>query len=221
MGYLSSGQWYSLSDGSTPNFPEPTPECSLIYMMRTSETAYDVTQWKKLVMTHLFRTAIQSNLFRFQDENDVWTATSLVADVDTPYIVIIQRTSTNFEWTIHNLLDSTEQTETTARGLGTGTESYSIRFSDAQTGMKGYRIGHCVVLPTIANTAVNTVKTWMIEQYSGEQGTQEVSAEVFRLQDNQNNKVKCRQARDLDITFASEEVPFQPDDFVIDLEVRT
>ena len=213
----STAAWSALRDNSYPNFQEPS-ECTLMFMVRSPDA--DVTNWRKLVLTHLFKVSVQSGLWKYMDSTGAWVNTSLIASLQTNYIVIIKRTANNFDWTIHNLDTGIDQTEQTGRGESTGIENYNIAYADAQTGLRWWRIGHTLLLPTVSDSAIGIAKTWMVEQFSGEQGSAEVTEDVFRLQDNQSNKVSTRSGRNFDLTFRAEDVAFIPDDFVVHLEVK-
>ena len=214
----SVGNWVSVTDGSSPQNPEPTPDVTLMYMMRTYE---NTSHWRKLVLSHLFKTGIQANLFCFENEQGAWINTTMIAAGNTDYIVQVRRSVDHFDWTIYNLTTDTVQTEQTARGNPTGTSTYSFSYSNAQTGFVWYKIGHTVILPTTQSGAIDTVKTWMVEEYTGVQGSAEVTSEVVRIQDNQSNKVSLgtRRGTNFDITFRSDDVAFTPEDFAIHLSV--
>lgn len=215
----SVGNWFSVTDGSTPNAAEPTPNCTLTFMLRTYE---NTTHWRKLVMSHLFKTGHRNNLFCFEDESGTVTDTTMLCPGNSDFIVQICRSQDNFDWTIYNLTADTVQTEQTVRGNATGTTAYSFSYSTAQTGFVFTKIGHTVILPTTASSAVDTVKTWMVEEYSGVQGSAEVTSEVVRIQDNQSNKVSLgtRRGTNFDLTFRSDDVAFEPEDFAVHLSVN-
>ena len=217
-GGLSNGAWHCIKDSSTPNPIEPLGETTLLLMFRTSD---NTGPWQIAFLSHLFKLSRESNLMQWYDDMMGRQTTSLVVDADSDYLLIIKRTATQFLWTLRNLATEAEQTETTDNGNKSyASNNYSMAWGTAQTGATNTTWGHTVLIPTHSDTAINLVKSWMIEKYTGVEGTAEVSGDIFRLQDNQSNKVKTRSGRNFDITFSAEDVPFEPEDFVIDLEVK-
>ena len=160
-------------------------------------------------------------MLRWEDSAGTISNTSIILAAQQYYLTIIRRDATNYHFTVRDLETGVEQTETTLNdGYTTGSSSYSLAWSDASTGMIGQIWSHTVLLPTISETTINTVKTFMLEKYTGVAGSAEVTADVFRLQDNQSNKDSTRSGRNFDLTFRAEDVAFIPDDFVVHLEVK-